>query len=262
MVGMIKTQIHKKDKVKSLPRRDCFGQADHEAGRRLGERLAEQIENEIIAKGWPVGEVIGSEQELLTRYQVSRATFREAVRLVDFHGVAKMRRGPGGGLVVTEPNLSAALRAMLLQLHFSQIKVEKVTEARIKLDSIVIDLAIQHLDSSDRKKLHAHLTKEEDSIVSGPSTGRTKGSNPTHDFHILLSQFSKNPVLELFILILSQLTGYYSSKDTLSMTQVAADVHHAHKRIAEALLAGDSELSKRRMSKHLSSVASFLDPSG
>jgi len=30
---------------------------------------------DVIARGWPVGELLGSEAELLERYQVSRAVF-------------------------------------------------------------------------------------------------------------------------------------------------------------------------------------------
>src|SRR6202008_2145866 len=66
-------------------------------------KVADLIVEDVMASGWPVGEVLGSEAELLERYQVSRAVFREAVRLVEHQQVATMRRGPGGGLVVIEP---------------------------------------------------------------------------------------------------------------------------------------------------------------
>ena len=77
-------------------------------GRKLGEQLAERVEEEIIASGWPVGKVLGSEAELIERYGVSRAVFREAMRIVDHHGVAEMRRGPGGGLVVGSNGITPA----------------------------------------------------------------------------------------------------------------------------------------------------------
>ncbi len=70
-----------------------------------------------MALGWPVGEVLGSEADLLERYQVSRAVFREAVRLVEHQQVARTRRGPGGGLVITEPTIGAVIDAVVLYLH-------------------------------------------------------------------------------------------------------------------------------------------------
>ena len=48
----------------------------------------------------------------------ARAVFREAVRLLEQDGVAQMRRGPGGGLVVTAPRASSVARAAALHLQF------------------------------------------------------------------------------------------------------------------------------------------------
>jgi DNA-binding FadR family transcriptional regulator len=73
-------------------------------GSKLAALTARRIEDEIIARRWPIGEVIGSEADLMARYEVSRAVLREAVRLVEHHGAARMRRGPSGGLVVQAPS--------------------------------------------------------------------------------------------------------------------------------------------------------------
>ena len=78
----------------------------------LASVVASRIEDEVVARGWPIGEVLGSETELIERFAVSRAVLREAVRLVEHAGVARMRRGPGGGLVVSEPDRRAVVRAM------------------------------------------------------------------------------------------------------------------------------------------------------
>ena len=51
-------------------------------------KVADRIVEDVMALGWPVGQVLGSETELLERYQVSRAVFREAVRLVEHQQVA------------------------------------------------------------------------------------------------------------------------------------------------------------------------------
>src|SRR5436190_21321141 len=78
---------------------------------KLAEQTAAKIEMAIAAQGWPLGSVIGSESDLLAEYGVSRAVLREAVRLLEHDNVARMRRGPGGGLVVTVPDTQAVTRA-------------------------------------------------------------------------------------------------------------------------------------------------------
>ena len=79
---------------------------------KLASVVARRIEDDVVARGWPVGTVLGSETDLLERFGVSRAVLREAVRIVEHTGAARMRRGPGGGLVVSEPNRSAVVTAM------------------------------------------------------------------------------------------------------------------------------------------------------
>src|SRR5262245_41303067 len=79
--------------------------------RKVASRVADLIIRDIGKNGWQIGSVIGSESELLDRYDVSRAVFRESVRLLEHLGVATTRRGPGGGLVVTKPSTSAVVQA-------------------------------------------------------------------------------------------------------------------------------------------------------
>src|SRR3546814_15789295 len=61
---------------------------------------ARQLERDIFLDGWPVGQVLADRPELVRRYGFGRGTLIEAIRLLENRGVARMRRGPGGGLVV------------------------------------------------------------------------------------------------------------------------------------------------------------------
>src|ERR1700685_999462 len=94
-------------------------------------QVADLIIEDVMALGWPVGEVLGSEADLLERYQVSRAVFREAVRLVEHQQVARTRRGPGGGLVITEPTVGAVSDAVVLYLPRVEAPLEELFEARM-----------------------------------------------------------------------------------------------------------------------------------
>ncbi|WP_062986077.1 GntR family transcriptional regulator [Nocardia anaemiae] len=64
-------------------------------------KLAEVVAKKLIARiadlRYPVGAIIGSEPELVAELGVSRAVFREAVRLLERDEIGRMRRGPGGG---------------------------------------------------------------------------------------------------------------------------------------------------------------------
>ena len=103
---------------------------------KLAEVLAATIGDEIAASGWQIGSVFGTETELLERYRVSRAVLREAVRLLEYHSVAQMRRGPGGGLVVTEPHAQASIDTIALYLQYRQPSRDDLRSVR---DAIEID---------------------------------------------------------------------------------------------------------------------------
>ncbi|QUD90198.1 GntR family transcriptional regulator [Phenylobacterium montanum] len=65
-------------------------------------RVARRIEESLIANGWPRGLSCGSEQALAERFGIGRAVIREAVRILEVRGTARMVRGPRGGLRILE----------------------------------------------------------------------------------------------------------------------------------------------------------------
>src|SRR5207302_309872 len=129
------------------------GDRGRSPGRKLAAQVARRIENDIIVAGWPVGAVLGSEGELLERYGVSRAVFREAVRLVEHKQVARMRRGPGGGLVVTEPSVQTVTDAVTVYFTFKGVRLDEVFEARVALEETVTRLAPTRLSEPNMEEL-------------------------------------------------------------------------------------------------------------
>ncbi len=207
-------------------------------------RLADRIVEDVVALGWPVGEVLGSEAELLERYKVSRAVFREAVRIVEHQQVVRTRRGPTGGLVITEPTVAAVIDAVVLYLHRVDARLDEVFEARILLEEISSQLATDRLDAASRKELEA--------LIGGDG----RACDP-RTLHAMVASATRNPALELFVEVLSRVALLYSP-DGLTLEQVAAELTHAHVHIAGALVAGDAPLATRRMRKHLEAEADFL----
>src|SRR5580658_4319073 len=114
-----------------------------ESNAKRAAKVADRIVEDVMALDWPVGEVLGSEADLLERYHVSRAVFREAVRLVEHQQVARTRRGPGGGLVITEPTVGAVSDAVVLYLHRVDATLDEIFEARIILEELACVLAAE-----------------------------------------------------------------------------------------------------------------------
>ena len=210
-----------------MPRQERSVKSARTDGRKLGEVLAERIEDEIIERGWPVGQVLGSEADLIGKYDVSRAVFREAMRIVDHHGVAEMRRGPGGGLVVAAPDLEAVIRTVALQLEFLRIAPEQINEARMALELAVVRAAAERLTPEGAERIKLHLAHEEEDIKRTRELSRARGDLPTHDFHLLLADLTGNPAMRLFVQVAAQVTGTLSPRSE-SLEETATEVHRTH----------------------------------
>jgi DNA-binding FadR family transcriptional regulator len=223
---------------------------------KLAEKVAADIERDIRRQGWPVGEIIGSEKDLLAKYQVSRGVLREAVRLLEHHLVATMRRGPGGGLVVTEPNAAAVTGAVAMCLEYQRVTPAVVFEARKALELVSVQMTTERIDEAKISKLRALLISEE-------QTEPSEFPAHSHDWHIAVAEMSENPALSLFVTALSQLTREAAAitretrKPAPRPREEANEVHNAHQKITESIIAGDVGVARHRMLRHLEAIERY-----
>lgn len=103
---------------------------------KRASKIARRIEADIVRRGWPIGASLGSESALQQRFCVSRSVLREAVRLVEHHQVARMRRGPNGGLFICEPNAGPATRAVVIYLEYLGTTIGDLLGARLVLEPL------------------------------------------------------------------------------------------------------------------------------
>jgi DNA-binding FadR family transcriptional regulator len=217
--------------------------------RKLADQVARRIEEDVVRAGWPIGALVGSESELLARYEVSRAVFREAVRLVEYLGIARMRRGPGGGLVVTEPDPSGVITAVVVYLTYVQVRLEDVLQARRPIEVAAARLAAERVTPVEVEELRGQVDAERD------------GRADHRVVHATIAHMTRNPALELFVEILGRVTAQYQATPRLTAARARAqraEAATAHASIVKALGAGDGVAAARRMGRHLDAVESFL----
>jgi len=222
---------------------------------KLAEVLAAAIRDDIASSGWQVGEVFGSEVALLERYQVGRAVLREAVRLLEYHAVATTRRGPGGGLVVAEPQAQASIDTIALYLQYRRPRREDLTLIR---DAIEIDNVAKVVKRRDAPEVRAFLDRHRSMSEDAGDDPRTTGVEEFL-FHTGLANLAGNAVLELFLRILVEVfRRYWSSTDQpVPNRSDLVDVRHAHLRIIDAIAQGDDSLARHRTRRHLDAAASW-----
>ncbi|OBL06840.1 GntR family transcriptional regulator [Mycobacterium sp. 1245499.0] len=221
---------------------------------KLASLVARDIEADIVRRGWAVGESLGSEHALQQRFGVSRSVLREAVRLVEHHQVARMRRGPNGGLYICEPDAGPATRAVVIYLEYLGTTLGDLLNARLVLEPLAASLAAERIDEAGIARLRAVLHAEQQWRPGLPA--------PRDEFHIALAEQSKNPVLQLFIDVLMRLTTRYalaSRTDSATEASEAVDHLHAHhSAIVAAVTTGDSARAKTLSERHVEAVTGWL----
>ncbi|EIV94914.1 FadR/GntR family transcriptional regulator [Frankia sp. QA3] len=229
---------------------------------KLAETVAGRIRDDVARDGVPVGVVIGSESELLARYGVSRAVLREAVRLLEYHSVAQMRRGPGGGLVVTEPDPAATVEATALYLEYSQASVDDLRIVRDALELSCVDILIERRGPELTARLEALLTADAGETPRGPV-------DAGHHLHMELARLTGNEALASFVRVLTAIWRRHvdGSRPTPAASggepatggcgQPASDARAAHRGIIDAIIAGDRGLARHRMRRHLEALSDW-----
>ena len=217
---------------------------------KRASQIARRIEADIIRRGWPIGESLGSEQALQERYQVSRSVLREAVRLIEHHRVARMRRGPNGGLLICEPDAAPATHAIIIYLEYQDVAIDDLLDARLLLEPLAAARAARQIDEAGIDRLRAVLRAEQD-------------RRPSNDeFHTALAEQAKNPVLQLFIDILTRLTLRYAGDSRVdSAGDALGAIEHRyreHSAIVAAVTAGDTARAMTLSEQHARSVATWL----
>jgi DNA-binding FadR family transcriptional regulator len=220
----------------------------------LAERVAAEIESQVIRDGWPVGRLLGSEAELMARYGVSRSVLREAIRIVGSHQVAVMKPGPAGGLIVTAPRADSVSNVASLYLQHEGVQRQHLIQARLAIELQCVGIVARSPTAKARQSLSQALEAEAALGVDGFLAGHM------HDIHVRIAALTGNPALGLFIDVLSGLDESLFLTRQRTMIpgfDAAANTdasHRAHKRIVAAIIDGNAELARNRMKAHLLAI--------
>lgn len=227
------------------------------SGAKLAARVARQIEAEVIAAGWPVGQIFGSEAELMARFQVSRSVLREAIRLVEHHRVAVMRRGPAGGLVVQAPDALPSAQALVIYLAHAHTTIDDLISARLVLEPATVAMVARTVTDNGIERLRGALERE----ATPPDFPGLELLDVSDELHVLLGELSGNPVLALFIEVLTLLTRQYTEARTGGRAvseQASEAARRTHRAIVEATASRDVTRAEQLLAAHLSALGMWL----
>jgi GntR family transcriptional regulator, transcriptional repressor for pyruvate dehydrogenase complex len=189
------------------------------------------------------GELIGSEEELLARYGVSRPTLRQAAALVAQEQLVKVRRGVAGGYFATKPTVSAVSHMAAIYLQTRATTWEEMLHGVELIRTDMVRLAASVTDQALKEPLARF--QEEDEAAQAAGYSYRQFLRAEREYARLLGELCGNNVLNLFLQILLELVALlHPNRDALIREPARVDnVVKRRARIIRAILDGDAEIA-------------------
>jgi GntR family transcriptional regulator, transcriptional repressor for pyruvate dehydrogenase complex len=103
---------------------------------RRATDIASEVRSGVADGELREGEWLGAERDLVTSFQASRATVREALRMLEADGYVTVRRGPGGGVFARRPTRSDLAGAFGAHLRLEGASSAEVAAAASLINAL------------------------------------------------------------------------------------------------------------------------------
>jgi len=216
--------------------------------RKAYEQVADQLRELIMTGELAPGQRLPSESAMAGDFGVSRATIREALRVLAAQSLIRTSKGAAGGSFVTLPTvdyISSFVHANVNLLTETQrVTLEELLEAREVVEIPAARLAALRRTQDDVERLRATVPDEAQRL------GTTEEFAYNTEFHTCLLDASRNTLLTV-----SAQPIFSVLQTNLARSSLRREFHRAihahHLRILEAVEAGDADGAAGEMREHL-----------
>ncbi len=213
---------------------------------RISEEIVDQFHRLIREGAIKPGDRLPAERELAQQFGVSRASVREAMRLLDMEGLVIVR--PGAGTYVTEDTVEAIVQAFSSLMSAETGAIGDVFEMRLLLEPHVVSLATQRAGQSDIERMTAVLDGQEADIASGGT-----GVEFDLEFHFAIAAATQNSALIAVTQAISDILSQ-SRGDSLLSNRRSRMSLKSHRRILEAIESRRPGDAERAMHRHIADI--------
>ncbi|MFB9833049.1 FadR/GntR family transcriptional regulator [Actinoallomurus acaciae] len=195
------------------------------------EAVIDQMQGQLTAGNWSVGDRIPGEYDLAARLAVSRPAVREAIRALSHIGVLEVRRGDG-----TYVRSAVDPRPLLRRVERSTLR--DVFELQQAYDVQAARLAARRRTQDDLLRLRA-LLEDRDAALDPGEFGTADAA-----FHLGVAEASHNALL-------AEAFRYFQSRLRESLSAVRLDHElpdagpEAHHAVVEAITERDPDAAGR-----------------
>ena len=205
----------------------------------LAKQIADKLREAILQGDLQVDERLPTEEELATRFEVSRPTVREALKRLAAQNLIRSQRGPSGGTFVNRPSQEEVRQALTttttLLVTLGEFELSDIAEARRELELLCCRLAVAH-----RGQEHLDAMAREIDLQNNPKLSDEDFCASDVRFHRALVDATGNPVLQFVMFTVIEALQPVANMIIFRFRQRERIVEH-HKRIYAALQTRDLE---------------------
>jgi len=212
---------------------------------RASSGVVKQIKAAILEESFKPGDRLSSEMELARIFQTSRATVREALRVLEKEGFLEIRQGVKGGSYVREADFTPIVNSLSMLLQRKKITFKYLTEVRLLIEPEIARLASERATKADIKRMEEALEALR-SVVER----RERSTMTNLSFHRAIGEGCKNPAFYFINESLMNLLHESLSRLTLKLEN-NRHLLAQHIQIFEAIKARDGEKARAKMREHV-----------
>ncbi len=231
---------------------------------RVAEMLADILRERIVSGVLADGALLPKQDDLLAEFRTSKASAREAFRILETEGLVTVLRGNVGGAVVHRPTQETAAYMLSLVLQSRKVMLADVGAALQYLEPLCAALCAGREDRATEvlPRLAAAHQRLVDAVDRDDETAAVPASRA---FHEELVRCSGN---ETMILLAGTLESLWSAhEESWSVTAneqgsfpgplLRKRALHEHEQLIEAIAEGDIDRAARTARKHLATAQQY-----
>ncbi len=215
---------------------------------KAADVLAGLLREKILNGDLHEGMDLPNERDLGTQSGLSRASVREALRILEGEGLIMTRIGRNGGSSVLRPSSESIERSVGIFIRGQGIRFEAVLETRAAIEPPSARFAALHRTEEDLAEIEKCQSKLERASQAGDVDAYVRANL---DWHVQVVRASHNELLIAFISAVSHSVYLATDLEGFNSADVRNAVIHAHQRVADAIRAGDGDAAARRMERHV-----------
>lgn len=219
-------------------------------GRRIFEEILDQLEQAILDGHISAGDRLPPERQLAEQFNASRTSVREAVRVLEALGVAKVKAGADNGAVLVEEPGDALRLLLRFQLALRHISIASVIEFRTVLEPWAARAASERASEEELTRMASILA------AMGTDVGPAQFHQLDSSFHLEIARAAQNDLTSLY------LEGARTSIERIMLdalkrvrdwSATQARIVNEHTEILDAIKRRDAEEAAALMQSHIRS---------